>query len=217
VRIESTAWNRIRYDFYSPFYDWLIGSLPLSRRGRRRGIELIDPQPGERLLIVAGGTGLDLPHIPPGVDIVLTDISPGMLARARRRAARLGLPVDLRVMDAASLDFRDESFDCVLLHLALAVVPRPLECAREVGRVLRQGGRVSIFDKFLPEGRFPSVARRALNNIARVIATDINRELRPLLAGSGLRLTSMEEVGFGGNFVVARAVKDEAADRSDPG
>jgi ubiquinone/menaquinone biosynthesis C-methylase UbiE len=148
--------------------------------------------------------------VPQGVEIVATDITPAMLARLRSRAARLGRPVRAEVMDAARLDLPDASFDCVALHLALAVVPDPVATIREAARVLRPGGRVSIFDKFLDDGRRASPLRRVVSAVADVVASDFNRQLGPLLAAGGLRLVAREAVGLGGNVVVARAEPDAA-------
>lgn len=202
----TNAWNRLRYTLYAPVYDVLLARVPAFGRGRRRALALAGLQPRERVLLVAAGTGLDLPLLPPDVDVTAIDITPAMLARLEARARRLGRPVRTAVMDAARLAFPDASFDCVALHLALAVVPDPIAAAREAARVLRPGGRVSIFDKFLPRGRRPSALRRAASAVADLVASDLNRELDPLLAAAGLRITTIEPVGFGGNFVAARAV-----------
>ena len=208
--MAAPDWNRIRYTLYAPVYDLALARLPLFRRGRRRSIALAALRPGERVLLVAAGTGLDLEFLPDGLDVVATDVTPAMVRRldARARALRAA-GRDLRVraerMDAARLALPDASVDCVLLHLALAVVPDPVAAIRETARVLRPGGRVAVFDKFLPDGARASVGRRVASAIARVIATDLNRQLGPLLAAAGLREVVREPAGFGGTFVVARA------------
>lgn len=207
VPFDRLGWNRARYSAYAPFYDALVGRLGFLARGRRRALELAAIRPGEKLLIVAAGTGLDLPLLPAGVEIAAIDIAPAMLRRLQRRARRLELRVHAEVMDAARLGFADASFDCVLLHLAIAVVPDPQATMREVARVLRPGGRVSVFDKFLPDDASPSPVRALAGRLADWVATDLNRKLGPLLAGCGLTLVAREPAGLGGLFVVARADK----------
>lgn len=200
MRVNTNRWNRLRYTLYAPFYDVIVRRVG---RGRRRAIELLNVQPGQRVLIDGCGTGLDLELLPRGARVTAIDLTPAMVEKTRARAAALGMDVDARVMDAARLDFAAESFDCVVLHLILAVVPDPHATAREAARVLRRGGRGSVFDKFLPDERKASLARRVLNAIANVVATDINRRLADVLAGSGLRVTRDEPSVFGGVFRVA--------------
>lgn len=195
MRVNTNRWNRIRYTLYAPFYDLIVRRLA---KGRRRAIELLNVQPGERVLIVGCGTGLDLELLPRTANVTAIDLTPAMVEKTRAR----GFAVDARVMDASKLEFPDASFDVVILHLILAVVPDPYGTAREAARVLRPGGRASIFDKFLPDERAPSLLRRAINTIANVVATDINRRLGDLLVGTGLRVVREEGGGFGGVFRV---------------
>jgi ubiquinone/menaquinone biosynthesis C-methylase UbiE len=117
---NTNAWKRFSYTLWAPIYDRLI--TPLFTQRRRRSIQLLDPKPGERLLLVGAGTGLDLDFLPPGPQIVATDLTPAMISRLQRRADRLGLSVDAQVMDGQALEFPDASFDAVILHLIVAVI-----------------------------------------------------------------------------------------------
>jgi ubiquinone/menaquinone biosynthesis C-methylase UbiE len=204
--INNTTWNRIRYGAAAPVYD--LFTAPLQYMGfkaaRRRAFELLGPRPGERLLIVGAGTGLDLEHVPAGVEVVATDLSPAMVRRADQRARRLGLQVDCRVMDGESLEFPDAHFDKVVLHLILAVMPDPHACAREVGRILRPGGSVSIFDKFVRDGESPSVLRRVADVFANATVSSLTRQLGPILESGSLHLRQREAY-IRGFFTVAVA------------
>ncbi len=179
--MNATSWNRLRYTLWAPFYD----QVARFGRQRRRSIDLLGLQAGERLLVVGAGTGADLPFIPPGVEVLATDLTPAMLERARPRV-RPGM--ELRVMDGQALDLPDASFDAVLLHLILAVIPDPAACLREAARVLKPGGRIAVFDKFLPDGASPSLPRRFANSVISIFFTDLNRRLGDILAASGARL-----------------------------
>lgn len=203
----TTVWNRIRYTLYAPVYDYAVGTLGLFNRGRKRALELAELQSGEQVLLVAAGTGLDLPHIPAGVEVVATDITPAMVDRLERRAQKMEKKVRAEVMDAANLNFPDKSFDCVVLHLALAVVPDPVAAIQEASRVLKPGGRVSIFDKFLEDEAHPSFLRRLVSGVTTILFSNLNRKLGPLLKVGDLQLRRREAVGLGGNFVAARADK----------
>jgi ubiquinone/menaquinone biosynthesis C-methylase UbiE len=80
-------------------------------------------------------------------------------------------------MDARNLTFPDASFDAVIMHLILAVMPQPELGLKEAARVLKSGGRIAIFDKFLRDEEQPSNARRFLNLITGTLFSDINRRL----------------------------------------
>ncbi|HYK03882.1 MAG TPA: methyltransferase domain-containing protein [Thermoanaerobaculia bacterium] len=202
MRVNTNRWNRLRYTAYAPFYDLVARRLG---RGRRRAIELLNVRDGERVLIVGCGTGLDLELLPRTAQVTAVDLTPAMVEKTRARAAALGMTIDARVMDAAALDFADGTFDCVLLHLILAVVPDPHATAREAARVLRPGGRASIFDKFLPDEGSPSVVRRMINLVTNVFATEINRRLGDILQGTPLQVATNEGSVFGGAFRVVIA------------
>lgn len=204
VTINTNGWNRLRYTIYAPFYD----AVAPFRRQRRRSIGLLDLEPGERLLIDGAGTGADLDHIPAGVQVTATDLTPAMVERIASRSRSLGRSVDARVMDAHALELPDASFDAVILHLIIAVVPDPSRAIREAARVLRPGGRAVIFDKFAPdEGRL-SLRRRALNLVANTLFTDVTRRLPPLLHDAGLTLVHREAAVAGGLFEIALVRKE---------
>lgn len=194
-------WNRTRYRLYSPVYD--LGARPLEP-GRQRAIERLDPQPGEHILILGAGTGMDLEHLPSGVQVTAVDVAPEMIRRTEQRAESLGLDVDARVGDARSLPFDDETFDAVILHLVLSVVPDPGEVVAESARVLDTDGRISIYDKFISEGSEPSLLRRAVNPVARFLFADLNRRLEPMVAGTDLDIGTRESF-LGGVYTVTVA------------
>jgi SAM-dependent methyltransferase len=201
----SVAWNRARYSAYAPFYDAVVTPF---QTGRRRSIELVDLQPGERVLILGCGTGLDLPLLPAGVAVTAIDLTPAMVRRTVARADALGRPALAGVMNGEQLALPTASFDAVLLHLILAVIPDPVACAREAARVLRPGGRVAIFDKFLPDAAAPSPLRKAANAITGLLFSEINRQLGPILAPAGLIVGHAEPAGLGGLFQVTVARYD---------
>jgi phosphatidylethanolamine/phosphatidyl-N-methylethanolamine N-methyltransferase len=199
-----TDWHRLRYDLWSGGYDWFVGIDAVSA-ARRRSLELLALQPGEELLIDGCGTGLDLPFVPAGVRVTAFDLSPRMVERARVRAAELGLKARIEVGDAMRLPYPDASFDAVLLHLILAIVADPRAALNETARVLRPGGRVAVFDKFVPGDECrPGLLRRALNIPSRLLFTDLTRCLEPLVADSPFIVEHQEPSLFGGQFRIAR-------------
>lgn len=198
MTVNGLAWNRLRYTILAPIYDRFAGFA----RERRRSLGLLRLEPGDRVLLVGAGTGGDLRFLPDGVEVVAVDLTPAMVQRTRGEAARLGRPVDARVMNAQALDLPDGSFDAVVLHLILAVVPDPVAAIREAERVLRSGGRAVVFDKWVPDDEGPSLARRAFNLVATVVATDVTRRLGPLLEPTSLRVEHHEQAGPRGLFSI---------------
>lgn len=85
--------------------------------------------------------------------------------------------------DAQRLPFADASFDMAVLHLILAVVPEPTRCLTEVARVLRPGGQVLVFDKFLRQGQ-TAWLRRLANPLLRRVATRLDVVFEEVLAAT---------------------------------
>ena len=99
-----------------------------------------------RILDVGTGTGfLSLPLAELGHEVVGVDLAEGMLSVARKMAEERGLDLDLKIGDAESLDFDDESFDAVVSRWVLWTLPDPEKAISEWMRVLKPGGRAYEF------------------------------------------------------------------------
>jgi phosphatidylethanolamine/phosphatidyl-N-methylethanolamine N-methyltransferase len=197
--MNTNAWNRTRYTFIAPFYDRIASFA----KPRRRAIELLDLRAGERVLISGAGTGADLEHLPADVHVTAIDITPAMIERLRARAAQLGRNVHAYVGDAQRLDLPEHSYDAVILHLIVAVAPDGHQVLKEAARVVRDGGRIVVFDKFVPEAEAPSFTRRLINVVTSTLFSDITRTLGPLVLGTGLQIVRREPAALGGRFEIA--------------
>jgi len=150
------------------------------------------------VLIDGIGTGLDLPLAATMHRYVGLDLSEAMLTRARPRAE--GLNVELVQGDSHRLPFADASFDAVVLHLIVAVVPDPARALAEAARVTRPGGTLLVLDKFLRRGE-RAWLRRMLHPLARRVATRLDVVFEDLLDRTpGLALVSDEPALAGGWF-----------------
>lgn len=203
--LNTTSWNRLRYSAYAPLYDALVA--PALRRPRRVALSQVDWEPGMRVLLVGAGTGLDLPFLPHELEIHLTDLTPAMVRRASARAEHYQRDVACHVMDATQLVYPDEHFDVVIMHLILAVMPRPEQGFAEAYRVLKPGGQLCVMDKFQPDTQPAGWGRRTLNVFTSIIATDITRQASPMIQHAGFRIQRDEPVLMNGLFRALLAVK----------
>lgn len=204
MKINTNRWNRIRYTLYTPIYDGVAGLFSGSRKS---SIDQLNLKKGMKVLIPGAGTGLDISFLPKEVSIVATDLTPAMVNKLRKRASRLGLQVDAQVMDAQAMPLKDEHFDAVVLHLILAVIPDPVACIKEVERVLKPGGEVVIFDKFVSGNQQLSIWRKMLNPITNLLFSDITRNLEEIIRHSSLQLISKETADFRGTFWIVKLRK----------
>jgi ubiquinone/menaquinone biosynthesis C-methylase UbiE len=141
---EQTAKVRRAWEKSASSYDKQIAFLERIQLGGGR--EWLGARVQGRVLEVAIGTGRNLAYYPAGVTLSGTDLSPAMLAIAEKRAASLGLGVDLSVGDAEDLRFADEAFDTVVCALSLCTIPDPAAAIGEMKRVLVPGGRLLLLD-----------------------------------------------------------------------
>ncbi|WP_217144190.1 class I SAM-dependent methyltransferase [Streptomyces sp. AC627_RSS907] len=150
---------------------------------------------GDRVLDAGCGTGRALPPLrtavgPSGV-VLGADLTPAML----QAAVRAGRDRDggLLLADVAALPLRSRSLDAVFAAGLIAHLSDPSGNLRELRRVVRPGGVLALFH---PIGRAALAARQG----RRITPDDLRAEpnLRPLLAGSGWRMTSYvdEDVRF---------------------
>jgi ubiquinone/menaquinone biosynthesis C-methylase UbiE len=169
---------RASYTALAPIYDLTIRAL--TRSARARSCAWLSPMRPMRVLVAGIGTGLDLPYLPPQHEYTGLDLTWAMLARSRPRgASRRYHAVQGDVM---ALPFAAHSFDAAVLHLILAVVPDPARCLAECLRVLRPGGTVLIFDKFLRPGQRARL-RRFANPLSRRVATRLDVVFEEVTAG----------------------------------
>jgi SAM-dependent methyltransferase len=100
---------------------------------------------GERVLDVATGSGnAALAAARCGCQVTGIDYVPGLLERARARAAAEGLEIEFAEGDAEDLAFPDASFDAVLSCLGVMFTPRQEQAAAELGRVCKPGGTLGL-------------------------------------------------------------------------
>lgn len=143
----ETRLTRQRYDRIAPIYDAL--EWMMEWRARRWRHDLWSRVGAGRILELGAGTGKNIPYYPEGCEILATDISDKMLARARRRAQRLNARVQLELGDVQALPYPAASFDVVVATFLFCSVPDPIAGLAEAKRVLEPGGQLLLLEHVL--------------------------------------------------------------------
>ena len=188
------------YDRIGGLYDATLGFW--SREVRREAAKTLNLRGDERLLIVGVGTGMELEYLPSWIRGTGVDLSDGMLERARRRRAKLGMNnLDLRLMDARALDFPDASFEAVYLPLIVTVVEDGAQILAEAARVTVPGGRIIIADRFWPENRPRTSLARATGWVLGHFAMRFDHRFPEIHAGASfLEIEDYRRTGPGAFF-----------------
>jgi phosphatidylethanolamine/phosphatidyl-N-methylethanolamine N-methyltransferase len=192
----SNESNIKAYRSQAAFYDATLGIV--FAQGRRRALEVLAPQAGERVLEVGVGTGLSLPLYPPGLKLTGIDLSPEMLHRAERRV--LGRPgIQLLQMDAQAMNFPDGSFDKAAAMYISSVVPDPAAMLRELNRVVRPGGLILILNHFSDPASLMSRCEILLQPLTRRLGFHPYFPLQLFLQSTGFvpeRVESVKPFGY---------------------
>jgi ubiquinone/menaquinone biosynthesis C-methylase UbiE len=183
-RYDRVAW---RYDFLeSPMEKMFFSKLRRQMLADVRG----------KVLDVGTGTGKNLPYYPAGVELVGIDISPKMLAKAKTRAVKLGVNVDLQVMDVEDLQFPDSTFDFIVVTFVFCSVSDPVKGLRELARVVRDDGTIFLLEHVRSDNKILGKIMDWLNPVARALfGPNINRRTVENLEKAGLEVMSVESKG----------------------
>jgi phosphatidylethanolamine/phosphatidyl-N-methylethanolamine N-methyltransferase len=195
------------YDKLAKVYDLTFG--PTLHPGRLQAIQRMNIQPGERVLEVGVGTGINLSLYPRQATVTGIDFSSSMLEKARERASRKGLRnMRLLQMDAADLKFADDSFDIVYAPYLISVVPDPVKVAKEMRRVCRPGGRIIFLNHFLSPNLILSRMERMISPFTIHIGFKADLDLPAFLAQAELQPVSIEKVNWPRIWSLVTCVKD---------
>ncbi|HEY5649749.1 MAG TPA: methyltransferase domain-containing protein [Nitrospiria bacterium] len=159
------------YSTYSGFYDLVFGKF--FQNARLTAINLLELEPGNRVLEVGVGTGLALPIYPRDCDVVGIDITEAMLRQGEKRVQKHRLNrVNLQQMDATRLAFGDNRFDSVMAAYVISTVPDPKAVLDEMMRVCKPGGKIVLLNHF--SNGHPLISR-------------LERKISPLCSRMGFR------------------------------
>ena len=193
VAVVENDFVRGVYTDISSWYDYFFG--PTLQAGRLESMARLPLSAGDSVLEVGVGTGINALLYPKNCRVTGIDFSGSMLTKATRRFDHHGVRnVELLQMDAAELEFDDETFDLVYAPFVISVVPDPVKVVREMHRVCRVDGHVVVLNHFLSENRLLSRAERLISPLTVHIGFKADLDLPGFIAQSGFRPISIERV-----------------------
>lgn len=171
-------------------YDWLEGSdlrrAPHKKRlfSRARG----------KTLLVGVGTGLDLPHLPPGLEVTAIDISEAMLTRARARTTASPARIRLVAADALRLPFPDATYQTAITSCTMCSVPDAPVAFQEIRRVLAPAGQLIMFEHVQSRQPILAVTLDLMTLWTRRGGTEMNRNTLRVAERAGFTMSRIESV-----------------------
>jgi len=137
--------------------------------GREETVKRLELKPGEKLLEIGVGTGLNLKYFPDYCEVTGIDVCEGMLAEARKKLEKYGKKnVKLHLMSANKMKFQDNTFDKALSIWALCSMSDPLGALEELCRVCKPQAKIAILE----------VVRSPIEEVAllQILLRPINRK-----------------------------------------
>ena len=195
------------YEKLASVYDLVFG--PTLHPGRIEAIDKMKIQPGDSVLEVGVGTGINLSMYPASCEITGIDLSAPMLDKAHERILNKGLR-NCRVMemDAAQMAFPDESFDIVYAPYLISVVPDPVKVVTEMRRVCRRGGRIVILNHFKSDNPILSRIETAISPLTVHIGFKADLDLHGFLTQAKLTPISIDKVNIPKMWTLVTCVKE---------
>jgi phosphatidylethanolamine/phosphatidyl-N-methylethanolamine N-methyltransferase len=192
IAVENHFVERV-YEKLASTYDLFFG--PTLHPGRLVARDRMGIRPGDHVLEVGVGTGINASLYPSNCQITGIDLSASMLDKARKKVTREGLRnVRLLEMDAAKTTFADDTFDIVYAPYLISVVPDPVTVAREMRRICKPGGKIIILNHFRSANPILSRVERSISPLTVHIGFKSDLDLPAFLAQAELRPESIEKV-----------------------
>ena len=189
---SSPDLTRKRYNRIAFLYDLMEAPMERLRFASWRR-KLMGHIAGPTALEVGVGTGKNLIFYPDDLDITAIDLSPRMLERARKRANKLNLNVNLQEMDVLHLNFADDSFDTVFATFVFCSVPDPIAGLQELRRACKPDGKLLLLEHMRPENFVLGLIFDLFNPIiVRMMGANINRRTINNIRQAGWQIKAEE-------------------------
>ncbi len=199
-------WNKIAANWDSE-REWIWGA---TGHVGQRIVDRADPQPGDTVLDIAGGTGdtgfIAAQRIGPEGKLISTDFAAGMVEAAEKVGNALGLEnAEYRVLDAEEMDLEDSSIDRVVCRWGYMLMADPAKALAETRRVLKDSGRLAFSVWTTPDqnmwAAIPGMVLIERGHLPPpepgapgIMALGEESRVRELLAGAGFDEPEIEQV-----------------------
>ena len=221
---DKTSQVEAMFDSIAPAYDFMNSAMSfgLHRRWLRKALKGVSEAAPATVLDVATGTAdvaIAIARKLPEASVTGIDLSEGMLEVGRRKVAKAGLEnrITLQQADCLHLPFADESFDCITVAYGVRNFEHLLEGYKEMQRVLRKGGKLTVIELSTPRSAFVRpfykfytrciipVAGRLVSKDVRaysylpesIAAVAQGKAMTALMEQAGLRDTTFNPLTFG--------------------
>jgi len=192
----------------------LLEGLPVDVTGLSLGcgdpVTIAGLQPGETVLDLGSGGGIDCflaaRQVGETGHVIGVDMTPAMLEKANASKAKMGVTnVEFREGQIEALPVDDDSVDVVMSNCVINLSPDKPAVFRDVFRVLKPGGRVSISD-IVTEGEFTEALRADMSKWAECVSGAIDADRYTTL---------MREAGFVNVEVVDKVGAEDIVERKE--
>jgi len=196
------------YRRYARIYDLVFG--PVMEPGRKKVVQSLGCESGQKILEVGVGTGLSLPLYPPGVDVTGIDVSAEMLSKARERVERhdIGNVSDLLEMDAENMTLPDNTYDKVVAMYVVSVVPDPFRLVEEMRRVCKPDGEIFIVNHFQSKAPLMRFLEKLLAPFSGAAGFRPDMNLDNFIDTSGLQVLERTGANIFGYWTILRCHND---------
>jgi ubiquinone/menaquinone biosynthesis C-methylase UbiE len=186
------AVTQAKWDKLAPRFDTMASAGAERRWGPDKSA--LFAQMEGKVLFLALGTGLDIPHFPKGLDITALDISPRMIEFAQERMAAYDGNIEAHVMDVHDMPFPDNTFDMVVTSCTFCSVPRPVEGLKALHRVLKPGGKLLMFEHTGSRWYPFRYMMNLMTLITRKLGPDMNRPTVANVRAAGFKISEVRNV-----------------------
>lgn len=201
----------VAYNKTAPLYGLMNKIYFFGRDKRFRSMlaERLVLKPGDAVLDLCCGTGLNFPFLLPKIKtqgtLLGVDLSSEMLQQAKKKTESEG--VNLVRSDAAHLAFNDNAFDAIFVSFCLKITPAYEKAIEEAARVLKPAGRIGVLTNHKPSGplRLPGIIlTKVLSAVAKI---DFEINLKEHLSKKFIIVENRKMYGGLVEFLVGEKIK----------